>query len=238
MLSKKDIIELYSKIMTDYLLMIDRSDIIKKMTNVSAVAYNGSQIINHVFNLQITHDASQEALLYSCQKASFCYVEYIEQMHHTNLSNSLDVGTIASFIYKQSLATLSPTSIHNDHIHHLLNLIHRMFFILMAWDTNLSQSARIAICDTHLANYIKMFYNMLPLAYDYCKHMECVSKSYSMNDDTFFEFLNEYYSVIYKLKKKNELLPSSAIHEIILLHKTAEHAITNIRASVKELFMI
>lgn len=202
MLSKKEIIELYSKIMTDYLLMIDRSDIIKKMTALSAIIYNGSQIITHVFNLQITHDASHDMLLYSCQKASFCYVEYIEQMHHTNLSNSLDVGTIASFIYKQSLATLPPAAIQNDHIHQLLHLIHRMFFILMAWDTNLSQNARIAICDTHLANYIKMFYNMLPLSHDYCNHMECVMKPYSMNDDIFFEFLNEYYSAIYKLKKK------------------------------------
>lgn len=107
MLSKKIIIESYVKIITDSLIMMDNSAIVTNSPNVKNILYNSLNIVIHVFTLAVSNDSTLDNLFLYCQKAGFCYVEYIEQMTKTNLLE-LDNATISSFVYKQSLSGFKP----------------------------------------------------------------------------------------------------------------------------------
>ena len=240
MLSKKEIIDAYGKLMADYLILMDHSETLKKMSNAPAIICNGATIVNHVFHLHIHNNTSYETLIYSCQKACFCYLEYIEQVNNTNLINSMDVGTIATFVYKQTLANLrtQPGSASTG-LSDLLHLLSTVFSTLMAWENDISLKARAAICEVHFVPYVKIFYNISSVAHFYYEYLDIVRRKCFPEENLYFDFLNEYYRVLYKLKKTNTMLSQEYLKEKMLLvsiHSTVIEDIKQIKPFVKEMF--
>jgi hypothetical protein len=239
MLSKKEIIDAYGKLMADYLILMDHSETLKKMSNAPAIICNGASIVNHVFQLHIHNNTPYETLIYSCQKACFCYLEYIEQVNNTNLINSMDVGTIATFVYKQTLTNLRTLPGTASSLSDLLHLLSTVFSILMAWESDISLKARAAICEVHFVTYVKIFYNIPSVAHFYYEYLDIVRRKCFPEENLYFDFLNEYYRVLYKLKKTNTLLSPEYVKEKMLLasiHCTVIEDAKQIKPFVKELF--
>jgi hypothetical protein len=239
MLSKKEIIDAYGKLMADYLILMDHSETLKKMSNASTIICNGASIVNHVFQLHIHHHTPYETLIYSGQKACFCYLEYIEQVNNTNLINSMDVGTIATFVYKQTLTNLQTLPGTASSLSDLLHLLSTVFSILMAWESDISLKARAAICEVHFVTYVKIFYNIPSVAHFYYEYLDIVRRKCFPEENLYFDFLNEFYRVLYKLKKMNALLSPEYLKEKMLLvsiHSTVITDTKQIKPFVKELF--
>lgn len=239
MLSKKEIIDAYGKLMADYLILMDHSETLKKMSNAPAIICNGASIVNHVFQLHIYNNTPYETLIYSCQKACFCYLEYIEQVNNTNLINSMDVATIATFVYKQTLTNLRTLPGTASSLSDLLHLLSTVFSILMAWESDISLKARAAICEVHFVTYVKIFYNIPSVAHFYYEYLDIVRRKCFPEENLYFDFLNEYYRVLYKLKKTNTLLSPEYVKEKMLLasiHCTVIEDAKQIKPFVKELF--
>jgi len=225
MLSKKTIIESYVKIIIDSLIMIHNSTIVTNLQNAKHITHNIINTVIHVFHLAILNDATIESIFLDCQKACFCYLEYIEQMTKTNLLE-LDNATISAFVYKQSLTGYKPATSSMTHIfqyNDLLHIMKQLTHTFMAWVNNgpstydVSLKAKIANCDVYLGNYIKLFYNLKPHSPDkHCQLVDTIRQKTKMNEDAFFAFLGEYYNLLYNLKKQNKMVTNLTIDHHIL----------------------
>jgi hypothetical protein len=238
MLSAIEIIEGFGKIMTGYLLFMDQSDIVKSSKYIDMILYNGANIVIHVFSMNVYANNSLEGILNQCCKSYVCYLEYIEQLHKTNLANNLYISDISIFVYKTTFVELSlecPNTRNKD----ILELLVKTWNTLLSWNSVLSFNARLAICDIYLTIYAKLFYN-IPDAQVYRDYASTIQEKLEMSENVYFAFLNEYYKRIFKLLGSGNLPNKSFIMEKILLfyiqypleEKPTEE---NLRARVKRL---
>lgn len=266
MLSAIEIIDLFGKIMTGYLLVMDQSEIVRKSKYIDTILYNGANIVIHVFTMHIYANQDLENIFNQCCKSYVCYLEYIEQLDKTNLANNLYISDISIFVYKLTLGELDlqnnsysntnlqstseerkeydiPTSVSPENIvrRSLLDLLVKTWNTLLAWNSSISLNARLAICDVHLPKYAKLFHinSLSPVFRDY---LGIIQEKWGMDENTYFAFLNEYYRCIYKLKHAKLLPDCSHISEKILMfciqyHLEDKPTENNIRSIVKRLIV-
>jgi hypothetical protein len=240
MLSAIEIIDLFGKIMTGYLLFMDQSEIVRKSKYIDTILYNGANIVIHVFTMHIYANQSLENIFNQCCKSYVCYLEYIEQLDKTNLANNLYISDISIFVYKLILGELDLTD-NSSCNKNLLDLLVKTWNTLLAWNSSISLNARLAICDVHLTKYAKLFHinSLSPVFRDY---LGIIQEKWGMDENTYFAFLNEYYRCIYKLKQAKLLPDCSHISEKILMfciqyHLEDKPNEKNIRSIVKRLIV-
>jgi len=212
MLSKKEIIEIHGKIMTDLLVMIHKSEKIAPLLNIKVIVYNGMNMLNHIFNMNVVYDTPRDILFHNCQKGSFCYLEYIEQAVDKQIVQNLDFTTIYSFVYRQTINFLNTSNtIKNPSIDNLLNLLQKNLEVLIWMNIEVSMETLISVCDCYLINFAKLFYklnNNTEIYYTLLSSgLTNLAKS-PIKEQYYFVFLDAFYTNIYKLKTKN-LLPTT-----------------------------
>ena len=246
MLSKKDIIEIHGKIMIDLLVMIHKSEKIANLLNIKIIVYNGINMLNHIFNMNVIYDTPRDILFHNCQKGCFCYLEYIEQAVDKQIVQNLDFSTIYSFVYRQTINFLNTSAtMKNPSICNLLNLLRKNMDVLILMNMDLSLKTLITICDCYLINFAKLFYKIGKESSDiYYTLMgvilnKMVKSAYTEN--YYFAFLDAYYTNIYKLKNKNLLPTTEQLKDNVMLaliqdiHIEAEK---DVKKMVKDLFII
>jgi len=248
MLSAIEIIEGFGKIMTGYLLFMDQSEIVRKSKYIDTILYNGANIVIHVFTMHVYANQSLENIYSQCGKSYVCYLEYIEQLDKTNLANNLYISDISIFVYKLTLGELVSTG--DDYLNpgsrmhdsaNCIDLVVKTWNTLLAWNSDISFNARLAICDVHLSPYAKLFHT-IPVSQIFRDYLGIIQEKWIMDENVYFAFLNEYYRCIYKLKQVNLLPDSSHISEKILLfciqyHLEDKPTEENIRSIVKRLIV-
>jgi hypothetical protein len=197
-MNKTETIDTYAKIMSDLLIMFSNSEL-HKLENAAAILYNGINIVTHIFQMHLAK--SPDNVLYCCQKASFCYLEYIDQLQKSDVVNTLPLSDIAIFLFKQSESdrSVSPSS---DEItippNHLVKYMNHMMHILMDWNHPMELPFRIVICSTYLAEYGKTF-ETYP---DQIEYLNCIIQKVAMTDEAYYHFLAAYYKRFLKTQKK------------------------------------
>jgi hypothetical protein len=145
-------------------------------------------------------------VLYSCQKASFCYLEYIDQLQKSDVVNTLPLSDIAIFLFKQSESEISVAP-STDEItlpqpsNHLVKYMNHMMHILMDWNHPMELPFRIVICSTYLAEYGKTFESYL----DQMEYLNCIIQKVAMTDEAYYHFLGAYYKRFLKNQKKGKI---------------------------------
>lgn len=110
MLSDIEIIDGFGKIMTGYLLFMDQSEILQKSRYIDTILYNGANIIIHVFSIYVCSNDTLENIVSECCDAYAYYLEYIEQLDKSNLSNNLHITDISTFVYKSTIGKIGKYS--------------------------------------------------------------------------------------------------------------------------------
>jgi hypothetical protein len=245
MLSKKDIIEIHGKIMTDLLVMIHKSEKIAPLSNIKIILYNGMNMLNHIFNMNIIYDTPRDILFHNCQKGSFCYLEYIEQAVDKQIVQNLDFTTIYSFVYRQTINFLNTSNtIKNPTICNLLNLLQKNLEVLIWMNMEVSMETLISLCDCYLINFAKLFYklnNNIDIYYTLLRSGLTNLAKTSNNEQYYFVFLDAFYTNIYKLKTKNLLPTPSQLNHAVMLSLIQDVSIAeekDVKKLVKEFFTI
>ena len=197
-MNKTETIDTYVKLMCDLLILFSNSDI-SKLNNAVSILYNGINIITHIFQMHLENPPAN--VLYSCQKACFCYLEYIDQLQKTDVVNTLPLSDIAIFLFKQSecehvTETVDELPLPN----HLVKYMNQMMHILMDWNHPMELQFRIVICSTYLAEYCKLF-EAYPNHSDY---LNCIIQKINMTDEVYYHFLGAYYKRFLKNQKKGK----------------------------------
>jgi hypothetical protein len=198
-MNKTETIDTYAKIMSDLLIMFSNSEL-HKLDNAVAILYNGINIVTHIFQMHLAKSPAN--ILYCCQKASFCYLEYIDQLQKSDVVNTLPLSDIAIFLFKQSDSETSVApSTHEITIpppNHLVKYMNHMMHILMDWNHPMELPFSIVICSTYLAEYGKTF-ESYP---DQIEYLNCIIQKVAMTDEAYYHFLAAYYKRFLKTQKK------------------------------------
>lgn len=105
MLSYKDIIDKFTLLLLEYIQHINTSDVIKTMDNPDLFIIGLNALI-HVYKLSIHITKNVDTAVSYSQKGMYCYLEYIEQLHKSNLVNNLDCSDAISFVYTKTIADI------------------------------------------------------------------------------------------------------------------------------------
>lgn len=230
MLTSAEIIEGFGKIMTGYLLFMDQSEIVSKSKYIDTILYNGANIVVHVFTMHVYAKQSLENICNQCCKSYVCYLEYIEQLDKTNLANNLYISDISIFVYKLTLGEFGISNNNDDCQEKALDscnkdcidLVVKTWNTLLAWNSDISFNARLAICDMHLCRYAKLFHT-IPVWQIFMDYLGIIQEKWAMDENVYFAFLNEYYRRLVRLQHVNKLPDNSYMSEKILLFCVQYH---------------
>lgn len=217
---KNLIITKYSNLINEYFDLINKSEIIKNLSNANHHLYIGLVAIHRVFEyILIKMNNLNNAYFYS--QRSYCYyLEYLEQVQKSELSNNLNHIDSLLFVYKKSIfdiyngesnnmdtsisniLTLDENLLSNSQINikELLNNINSFTKTLFIWDNNnISFDNRIVICKNYLLRYLTK-YDLLNTINSY---LEFIQQKTDLSYKKYEELLFEFIFRIEKNKKHN-----------------------------------
>jgi hypothetical protein len=240
MLSKTEIIEIHGKIIIDMMIIIDNSDKIANLLNIQTIVYNGINMLNHIFTMNVIHDIPKDILLHNCQTGSFCYLEYIEQACDKQIAQNMDFSAIYLFIYKQTMTFLNtsgsphpPSTISN-----LLNLLQKNTQVLIFLNMNLHLKTLISMCDDYFIDFAKLFCK-LNEADTYYMFLTIVfenMKAHSCSTNVYFVFLESVYSTISKFRPTKISNAQKENMMYLLMDEYDLHDDRHIKKMVKDFF--
>ena len=220
MLSKNEIIEIYGKIITDYLLLMDQSETIKNLTSMQNYVYHGMNTIHHIFALLVISNTPLDNVVIFCQKACFSYLEYIEQINKSHLLNNLDIKDVMTFVYKkilnENILEEQENTKKDGEIIHILDLLKDVNRVIMSWKNDISLKVRVVISDIYIREYTRIFLNKkIDIVFLY--YLETIQQKTKMDETVYYVLLNGYSKHLQKLASKHSLPSSSNVKLSMLM---------------------
>jgi len=204
------IIELYVRLINEYYSIMTQSDIIKQIENKRFIMYVGLNSINNIFKINLITTKNIQITYYYCEKACYCYLEYIEQINKTEALNNLNINDVVTFVYKENITynddknivQLTNTHFSNisntENLNSLFNILTSISIILLNWNNdNIDETIHTIICQKYFLKYMYLFSekNMN----EYIDYLETILEKIKMNKDIYFDFLEQFYK---KIKNK------------------------------------
>jgi hypothetical protein len=123
MLSYKDIIDKFTLLLLEYIQHINASDVIKTIDNPDLFVF-GLNALVHVYKLSVHITKNVDTAVSYSQKGMYCYLEYIEQLHKSNLVNNLDCSDAIAFVYNKTISDIfgAPSNSQSTSISNVLSL--------------------------------------------------------------------------------------------------------------------
>ncbi len=100
----ENIIFHYTNIVADYFEHMIQSELLNKLNNNTYIFIIGLNAVLHIYKLSLLNSRSFETTQFLCQKAYYCYLEYIEQMNKSNLLHNLNNSDAIIFVYKKTIS--------------------------------------------------------------------------------------------------------------------------------------
>lgn len=100
----ENIIFHYTNIVADYFEHMIQSELLNKLNNNTYIFIIGLNAVLHIYKLSLLNSRSFETAQFLCQKAYYCYLEYIEQMNKSNLLHNLNNSDAIIFVYKKTIS--------------------------------------------------------------------------------------------------------------------------------------
>jgi hypothetical protein len=207
------LIELYVRLLNEYFSIMEQSIIFKSIENKKYILYIGLNAINNIFKMNLITSKNIQTTYHYCEKACYCYLEYIEQINKTEVLNNLNITDVITFVYKVNILyndDKPPISVENnihppintDNLKNLFILLTRVSTILFNWNNeNMDENIQIIICQKYLLKYL-YFLNESKFP-EYIDYIETITEKIKMNKDVYIDFLEQFYK---KMKNnKNDI---------------------------------
>jgi hypothetical protein len=236
----ENIINKFSLVIHEYLNHMKQSVLLKTIDNSEYIVIIGLNSIIHVFKIVLQNVQSVETAYYYCQKAYYCYLEYIEQMNNTNLLHNLNNLDAIIFVYKKTMDDIHNTttialqssvsnmmSINNKETNTLIMDSDLIFFsvsnLSMMAKTILFQQTEInekgvpidnicKIADTYLDKYLSLIHNEEKYGFgEITIYMQNIQDKIQMNHIQYMNYLKEGLKVLKKMKKDKTFPTESSI---------------------------
>jgi hypothetical protein len=212
------IIEMYIQILKDYLVMLSESKYINEYPNTTSIMYIGMNAIHRVFEYILIQTKNIEKVSYYSKKACYYYLEYMEQIYSSNLSQNLNQKDALLFVYKKTIFDLFNGESEDSYgtITNIMTLNHENLNIdepvlrkmmsnilktmngLMYWDNNIySFSERQEICNIYLDKIIRIVDNRM------LSFLEAVQKQ----SLSYLDYSNLLKNTLEFYDKKRKFLP-------------------------------
>ena len=107
----ENIINHYIIIINDYFDHMSQSDVLTTIPNNTYIFSIGLNTLLHIYKIALLNTKNFEHTQFLCQKAYYCYLEYIEQMNKSELLHNLNNLDAIIFVYKKTLIDMNQLSV-------------------------------------------------------------------------------------------------------------------------------
>ena len=220
---KTRVINKYVSIIIEYFNLLNQSEIIKNLSNPSNSLFIGMNAVHKVFEFVLIKTKNIDNAYFYSQKSYFIYLEYLEQIHKSDLSQNLNHMDAVLFIYKKTifdifdgdnnnngsssisnLITLNSDNLamNERDISELFNTISRFTKTLFFWENpKLSFENRINICKNYLPGYFNRIYSIEMIS----SYIAIIQEKSDLKYDKYNNLLKEILNRLEKTKKINNL---------------------------------
>lgn len=218
----------YTELLLEYLQHMNRSEFLRTLPNSSYIICIGINTLLHIFKIIFHKTQNIDTTYYHCQKASYCYLEYIEQMNKTFSLHNLNNQDAVMFVYKNSLMDIPPLhkSMDVETVHVILTslscITKKLIFFSDEWEWETEEpSGNISFTLEQMEFLIKHFmkrFFLLTFPHDKSylfSFIQNVKKSLSLDYPEYCEWLKQVYRI---LKKKGNIPTESELNEKYILH--------------------
>jgi hypothetical protein len=221
------IIEKYVEIFKEYMDMLINCKYIHDLPNPITNVYIGLNAIHRVFDYILIRTKNLEKVIYYSRKACYYYLEYMEQIYLTNLSQNLNQTDALLFVYKKTIfdlfngenedayGTITNIMTLNDEVINisdsvikpLLTNISKCMNALFYWENNVySLIERKDICIHYLYKYLYLIQDKQIVLY----LLEAVQSHKLIVFSDYMNLLNQILE-FYDKKKKHVILDDAQI---------------------------
>jgi len=120
---KNQIIDKYTNIIKEFFELILQSESMCELKYPIISLYIGINSIHRVFEYILLKTKSIEKAYYYSQRTYYYYLEYMEQIHRSNLSQSLNHMDAILFVYKKTIFDLYDGNEQNDTSNKISNIM-------------------------------------------------------------------------------------------------------------------
>jgi hypothetical protein len=120
---KNQIIDKYTIILKEFFDLILQSESMSELKYPISSLYIGINSIHRVFEYVLLKTKSIEKAYYYSQRTYYYYLEYLEQIHHSNLSQNLNHMNAILFVYKKTIFDLYDGNEQNDTSNKISNIM-------------------------------------------------------------------------------------------------------------------
>lgn len=220
---KQSIAEQYFHAIRELFVHIDKSEVIKSSDKLPIIQSIGVNAIHRVFEYVLLRKKNIEHAKYHSQQACYYFLEYIEQIHISNLTHSLNNTDAVLFVYKKTIfemrddeedntsntisniLTMSDDllSFNNHEWRNMYSRILKVVNVLFYWNNQTYTFAdRKAICDEFLLRYLYAV-DKLDFASIYLENIQCM---FEPNFSAYMDLLN---AMIFKSEKMRRVRSGS-----------------------------
>lgn len=244
---KQCIAEQYFYAIKELFVQINKSDLIKTSDNLTIILSVGVNAIHRVFEYVLLHKKNIEQANYYSQQACYYLLEYIEQTHRSNLTNSLNNTDAVLFVYKKTIFemhdgdqantsnTMSNILTMSDEIlnfnskewRNMYSRILKVVNVLFYWNNHTyTFQDRRYICDEVLLRYLYSI-DKLDFATEYLDGIQCTFEpKYTSYKDLIIAMINKSEKMrrvrsgsVTEQDKNEQILNKFSIHREILKEK-------------------
>jgi hypothetical protein len=215
---KNRVILKFALIIKEYIDLMNQNETLKNISNPNNSLFIGMNAIHRVFEYILIKNKNIDHAYYYSQKCYFYYLEYMEQIHKSDLLQNLNHIDAILFVYKKTIfdiydgehsnssTTISNIMTLNDEdltldekdLRELLKKISNFTKTLFFWNnTNITFENRVKICDTFLHRYLHRI-DSLDLTNSY---LDMIQQKITMDYNKYEDLLNEILHKIEKTKK-------------------------------------
>ena len=232
------IVEIFVKLIHDYFVLMEQSDIIKTIANKQNILHSGVNLIINIFKMNIVYTKNIKTTFDYCSKACYCYLEYIEQIYKTEILNKINISDVMMFVYKETILLENESHVNDesdiiisDEVHVVLQRLAHNTNILIYWKSqNVNIDEKIEITNHFLLKYL--MYEKIDL---FAEYLEIILEKSDFSKSEYLEFLNLFYKRMQSCKVENK---SEFIREKILEIRDICEKPTRLSGLVKELFTV
>jgi hypothetical protein len=217
---KNRVILKFALIIKEYFDLMNQNETLKNTNNPNNSLFIGMNAIHRVFEYILIKNKNIDHAYYYSQKCYFYYLEYMEQIHKSDLLQNLNHIDAILFVYKKTIfdiydgehnnssTTISNIMTLNDEdltldekdLRELLKKISTFTKTLFFWNNNnITFENRVKICDTFLHRYLHRI-DSLDLTNSY---LDMIQQKITMNYSKYEDLLNE---IIHKIERTKRVI--------------------------------
>jgi len=224
---KQCIAEQYCYAIKELFIKIDGSELIKTSDQLPIILSIGVNSIHRVFEYVLLRKKNIEQAKYYTQQACYYFLEYIEQVHKSNLTHSLNNTDAVLFVYKKTIFDIhdgdnndptntmsniltlmdEPININDKEWRNMYLRISKIINVLFYWNNaSYTFQDRKRICDEFMLRYLYAI-DKLDFAVVYLDNIQC---NFEPNIKEYIELLT---SMICKTEKMRRVRSGSVTEQ-------------------------